>query len=191
MPLDGILLSLPGAMASEKTFDVEGDILESIHKEISEDVPIAVSLDLHANLIDKMIVNTCFIEGFKTSPHIDMFEIGYKDAKKFFNILENKLNFKSSFVKILMIASARLLNIYKKGAFKKLFDLVGNIENRPNVFNASLFAVQPWLDVPDLGWSALVYSYEQDSKSNEHANEIARMAWKLKDELLPKEISVK
>ena len=190
MPLDGILLSLHGAMASEKTFDVEGDILETIHKEISHDIPISVSLDLHANLTSKMIANASFIEGFKTSPHIDMFETGYKVAKALFNILENKIELKSDFVKIPMITSARLHNT-NEGAFKKSFDLVKSIENRPDVFGASLFAVQPWLDVPDLGWSSLVYSYKKDPISKGYANKIARMAWKLKDRLAPEEVSVK
>ena len=190
MPLDGILLSLHGAMSSEKTFDIEGDILESIHKEVSKYIPISVSIDLHANLTDKMIANACFTEGFKTSPHIDMFETGYRVAKALFNILENKLILKSYFVKIPMITGARLHNT-NKGAFKKLFDLVRSIENKPDVFGASLFAVQPWLDVPELGWSALVYSDKQDSKSGEYANKIARMAWEIKDKLVPEELSVK
>ncbi|MCL4415766.1 MAG: M81 family metallopeptidase, partial [Actinobacteria bacterium] len=128
LPIDGVLLSLHGSMVSDGVFDVEGDILETIHNEISEGLPAAISLDLHANITEKMLKNTVFIEGYHTCPHLDLFRTGYKTAEVFFNILHGKYNPERGFVKIPMVTPARLHNT-NKGPFKKIFDYLEKIEN--------------------------------------------------------------
>jgi len=55
LPYDGIFLSLHGAMSSEGTPDVEGDILAEIRKLIGNSIPICVSLDHHANITKNMV----------------------------------------------------------------------------------------------------------------------------------------
>ncbi|MCL4378602.1 MAG: M81 family metallopeptidase [Actinobacteria bacterium] len=205
LPLDGILLALHGAMVAEDIFDAEGDILETIHSEISKKLPIAVSLDLHANITEKMLANTIFIEGYHTCPHMDLFKTGHKTAQVFFNILDGKLNLKKGFVKIPMITPARMHNT-NYGPFRKIFDYLEKIENKKDVVSASLFAVQPWLDVPELGWSVIVYvnlnpdsnsenskykinniGYEQNRKAQEFAEEITDLVWQMRKEFFIKE----
>jgi microcystin degradation protein MlrC len=46
---DGVFLDLHGAMVAESTDDGEGALLERI-RSIAPDMPVAVALDLHANL---------------------------------------------------------------------------------------------------------------------------------------------
>ena len=48
---DAIFLDLHGAMVAQTTTDGEGSLLSRI-RSIAPDVPIAISLDLHANMID-------------------------------------------------------------------------------------------------------------------------------------------
>ena len=198
LPIDGVLLSLHGSMVSDEVFDVEGDILETIHNELSENLPIAISLDLHANITEKMLKNTVFIEGYHTCPHMDLFRTGYKAAEVFFDILCGKLNLERGFVKIPMVTPARLHNT-NKGPFKKVFDYLGKIENEKNAVSASFFSVQPWLDVPELGWSTLVYFQPnsnnlKDSTGNvqvndaqKYAEKISDLAWQLRREFFTKE----
>ncbi len=74
-PVDGVLLDLHGAMVTETTSDGEGTLLARI-RSIAPDLPIAISLDLHANLTDDIIDNCDVLVGYKTYPHIDMYEAG-------------------------------------------------------------------------------------------------------------------
>ena len=53
---DAAFLDLHGAMVSQNTDDGEGTLLERI-RGIAPDLPIAVALDLHANVTPKMIAN--------------------------------------------------------------------------------------------------------------------------------------
>ena len=72
---DVCFLDLHGAMVTETTVDGEGTLLERI-RAMAPELPIAVSLDLHAN-ITRAIVDSCTaLVGYKTYPHIDMYEAG-------------------------------------------------------------------------------------------------------------------
>ncbi|QNP47430.1 M81 family metallopeptidase [Diaphorobacter aerolatus] len=73
---DAILLDLHGAMVAENSEDGEGDLLERVRAAAAPGVPIGVALDLHGNVTDKMVRNADVIVGFKTYPHIDMYETG-------------------------------------------------------------------------------------------------------------------
>ena len=51
---DAILLALHGAMVLEHHEDGEGLLLEMVRDKVGRDVPIGVTLDLHANATDRM-----------------------------------------------------------------------------------------------------------------------------------------
>src|SRR5215467_7879740 len=70
---DGIMLDLHGAMVTESLEDGEGEFLKRL-RAIDPRTPIAVSLDMHANLYDAMIANATVVTGYRTYPHIDTYE---------------------------------------------------------------------------------------------------------------------
>jgi len=72
---DGILLALHGAMVTDFCEDGEGEILRRIRKVIDRSIPIAMTLDPHANVTEQMIDLADIIVSFKTYPHIDMHTI--------------------------------------------------------------------------------------------------------------------
>src|SRR5947207_8140136 len=70
---DGMFLDLHGAMVTESFEDGEGELLRRI-RAIDPKTPIAVSLDMHANLYDAMIENATVVTGYRTYPHIDTYD---------------------------------------------------------------------------------------------------------------------
>lgn len=72
---DAVLLDLHGAMVAEGSDDGEGDLLARI-RAAAPGVPVAVALDLHGNVTQKMIDHADVIVSFKTYPHVDMYETG-------------------------------------------------------------------------------------------------------------------
>src|SRR5918912_2844373 len=70
---DGMFLDLHGAMVTESFEDGEGELLRRI-RAIDPKTPIAVSLDMHANLYDAMIDNATVVTGYRTYPHIDTYD---------------------------------------------------------------------------------------------------------------------
>jgi len=87
-PLDGIYLDLHGAMVAEHLQDGEGEILRRIRAEVGPGLPLAVSLDLHANLTREMVNHASVIDIFRTYPHIDMGETGARTARHLMTMIE-------------------------------------------------------------------------------------------------------
>ena len=78
LPLDGLYLDLHGAMVCEHLEDGEGEFLERVRQLVGDALPIFVSLDLHANVTPKMIEQASVIDIYRTYPHIDMGQTGYR-----------------------------------------------------------------------------------------------------------------
>jgi len=72
---DAVMLDLHGAMVAETTTDGEGTLLARIGS-IAPGLPVAISLDLHANMTDAIVDNCSVLVGYKTYPHLDMYEAG-------------------------------------------------------------------------------------------------------------------
>ncbi|TDG02826.1 M81 family peptidase [Paraburkholderia guartelaensis] len=77
---DAVMLDLHGAMVAQQSADGEGDLLARVRAALP-DAPIAVALDLHGNVTQKMIDNADVIVSFKTYPHVDMYETGEHAAR--------------------------------------------------------------------------------------------------------------
>ncbi len=72
---EAILLDLHGAMVAHGIDDGEGELLARV-RAAAPGVPIAVALDLHGNVTERMVHNADVMVSFKTYPHIDMYETG-------------------------------------------------------------------------------------------------------------------
>ena len=70
---DGILLDLHGAMVTQSLDDGEGQFLKRL-RAIDPKTPIAVALDMHANLYDEIVANATVVAGYRTYPHIDTYQ---------------------------------------------------------------------------------------------------------------------
>ncbi len=70
---DGILLDLHGAMVTQSLDDGEGQFLKRL-RAIDPVTPIAVALDMHANLYDEIVANATVVAGYRTYPHIDTYQ---------------------------------------------------------------------------------------------------------------------
>ncbi|KIC09333.1 MlrC [Leisingera sp. ANG-M1] len=71
-PLDGIYLDLHGAMVTESHADGEGEILRRLRALVRPELPIVVSLDLHANVSAASVELASYMAIFRTYPHLDM-----------------------------------------------------------------------------------------------------------------------
>jgi len=88
-PLDGVYLDLHGAMVTESLDDGEGEILRRLRARIGPDVPVAVSLDPHANVTAEMVRLSDVTVSYRTYPHVDMAETGRRAAEALGRIMES------------------------------------------------------------------------------------------------------
>ena len=79
--VDGIYLDLHGAMVTEAYDDGEGELLRRVRQAVGPRVPIAASLDLHANVTRAMIATADALVAYRSYPHVDMAETGARAAR--------------------------------------------------------------------------------------------------------------
>ncbi len=75
-PLDGVFLELHGAMVAEGFDDAEGELLRRVRAAVGPDMPVAASLDPHANTTAAMVAHADALVPYRTYPHVDMKEAG-------------------------------------------------------------------------------------------------------------------
>lgn len=96
-PLDGVYLDLHGAMVTEHFDDGEGELLARVRKVIGPDVPLVVSLDLHANITPAMVEHADALVAYRTYPHVDMADTGRAAARQMALLLGTTRRFAKAF----------------------------------------------------------------------------------------------
>src|SRR6478609_7151794 len=96
-PLDAVYLDLHGAMVTEHFDDGEGEILRRVRAVIGKDMPLVVSLDLHANVTPEMVEHADALIAYRTYPHVDMAETGRACARHLALLLKTKRRLAKAF----------------------------------------------------------------------------------------------
>lgn len=78
---DGVLLMLHGAMATASHDDGEGEILRRLRAAVGPDLPVAVTLDPHANVSPGMCRDAQILVSYTTYPHVDIRSTGRRAAE--------------------------------------------------------------------------------------------------------------
>jgi len=146
--IDGILLSMHGAMVLEDAPDGEGELLEAIRDAVGKDTPIMASLDLHANITEKMTLNVNGLFPFDKYPHIDMYERGYEAAKNLARMLRKEIKPVIRIKKLPLLSPCLETD---KDPYKPFLDMVHRWEKDTRVISASVVAGFPYADIYDAG----------------------------------------
>lgn len=172
---DGVYFALHGAMVAEGCDDVEGWIIERIRRRIGPEKPLVVSLDLHANVTRRMAEGADALIGFRTFPHTDFAETGRRAARLLFSMLKDGVRPRMALRKIPMIVPAENSQT-SHGPFAELWAEAGVSERRDSILACSLFPVQPWLDVEEMGCAVVVVGTDE-SAAREEADRLAGLFW--------------
>ena len=179
-PLDGLLLALHGAWAGEGIDSCDGAILREMRQLLGPSVPIVATLDLHANLTRTMWESADALVGYQTCPHVDLRETGRRAGDLMASLLRREVRPTMHAVKIPMVVQAENM-LTDRGEFRRIYDRVRSLEGQGTTVSASVFAVQPWMDVEELGWASLVITDNDPARAKLQADELARFAWSVRE----------
>jgi microcystin degradation protein MlrC len=157
--LDGVYLDLHGAMVSEHLDDGEGEILRRVREVIGKDLPLVVSLDLHANVTPEMVKHADALIAYRTYPHVDMADTGRAAANHLALLLRDKQKLAKAFRQLpfLIPISWQCTNDQpSKSIYRKLAALQGDAV--PTLSFAPGF---PAADFVDCGPSVFAYGRTQ------------------------------
>src|SRR5690606_16218810 len=151
---DAVMLDLHGAMVCEHLDDGEGELLARI-RAIAPQMPIAVALDFHAQMTNRIVDNATVVTGYRTYPHIDMRLTGERAGRTLLRALAGEVE-----PRILWgrrpILSSTLSHTPSRNPMKDVMDRAIAAEAAGEVLNASVFGGFPQADIPHLGLSAVI-----------------------------------
>ncbi|EAR52740.1 hypothetical protein OG2516_00899 [Oceanicola granulosus HTCC2516] len=171
-PVDGLLLALHGALVVEDQPDGDGEIIARMRALLPDGVPIGVSLDLHGHITPLMLQPDTFHVGYRNYPHTDMYETGARTAALLANTLAGRRRPVMALAKCPVIVPA-VNGRTTDGPFSPVAEAGRRAEAEGRVLHASVFPVQPWIDVPDLGFAALVCADGDVAAAEAVARELA------------------
>lgn len=178
--LDGVVFSMHGALASDSVPDVEGAISTAIRRQIGPDVPFVLTLDHHANVTCEMVDTCDVLTAFQHCPHLDMRETGRRGAAMCLRLMRSGIRPAVAYEKLPLVTPCEQF-MTDEGPMHAWFALARRMENNHAVMDISLFPVQPWLDVPEFGWSVVVTTDDQPELSRQLCRELALHAWTHRD----------
>lgn len=190
LPLDGVLLALHGAMVADGHPDVEGEVLAAVRQIVGR-VPLVATLDLHANITQKMVDSADALVLFHTAPHIDVFETGQRGAALLRRILVDGARPITAFKKLPMVVPAERANTQDATSVSYGFrERLQQLERTPGILAAGLATVQPWLDVPELGSAVVVVADGSRITPEAACRDLADEVWRRRREYLPELVPV-
>lgn len=178
---EGLLLAMHGAQTAEGADDVEGHILSCAREILGPDIPIVLTLDLHANVTRAIVEHATAIVGYHTYPHVDMFETGQKAAKLMLGILSGKIRPAMAFRKLPLIVNAENQQT-SHGPARRLFARAEALESSGKAEAISIFSVQPWMDIHEMGSAVVAVTNGDPRAADRQAATIAQKFWDTKQD---------
>ena len=178
---DACFLDLHGAMVAETTDDGEGTLLRRIRR-IAPDLPIAVSLDLHANLTEAMIANCTVAVGYKTYPHLDMYAAGRHAGELLVRTLDGEIDPVMVWGSRPILAQTLRMG-HEDEPMGPLIELARRREAE-GLLAASVFGGFPLADIWHAGLSILTIADGDRERAESVRDELLDAAWAERSEFL-------
>lgn len=178
----GAYVMLHGAALVTGVDDPEGLLLEALRARLGEDVPIAISLDLHAYVTDRMTTAADIITAYRTCPHVDLYRTGHQAGDLLARTVAGSVSPTVHRVRLPMITPPERHDS-TQDPFRRLQKLCDEAE-REGALAAALCCTQPWVDVPELGWSVVVTTDDDPALAVRLATRIASEAWAARTQFL-------
>ena len=190
LPVDGVLLSLHGAMVSESREDCEGHLMKEVRRVVGDDIPVVGTLDYHTVFTKDMVDAADALFTFRTYPHIDYMDTGVRGAGCIEKLLRRPRDVHRVFRKIPMIVPVENSET-GTGPMAEAIRMLEELDRDPGVLAASLCCSQPWADVSETGISVVLYTESGDAAYKNQAAAILDYIWSVRKEFIPELPSIR
>lgn len=173
---DAFLLDLHGAMITTKSHDAEGELLAAVRAQ-HPSATIVVSLDLHGNVTERMVRNANVITGYKTYPHLDMYDSGELAGTIFKHMSEGDWTPRTAWRQVPLMTHTMRSATAPGSAMLRAVELAKEIEKRDGIYGATVMAGFALSGLGAPRASTIVVAATEDLAQNA-ADEIATQIWK-------------
>ena len=174
MPLDGVYIAEHGAMTGTKSHDPDGDLFEMVRQVVGPDVPVLATLDLHANISEKMVDNTDVLISYLTNPHVDQKESAGKACSLMIEMWDG-MRPETAFIRLPLVAPSVTL-LTADGPYADMINY-GQQQITDEIANVSVVAGFVFGDTPMNGMAVVVTGRDQLASARALCADIANRGW--------------
>jgi microcystin degradation protein MlrC len=174
LPVDAVYICAHGAGLTTEEDDPDGLVFERVRAIVGPDVPIAATLDLHANVSARMVRSLDAFIGYCTNPHLDMRERGIEAAAAIREMLAG-MRPKSIMIR-LPIVPPTVTMLTAAGPYAEMIAL-GQQRMSPEILNVSVMGGFAFADTADNGLAIVVTARRDRQAAMALAGEIAELGW--------------
>ena len=184
--LDGLFLSLHGAMAAREHHKPEAEVARRAREVVGPDVPIMVTLDLHANEDHELTDASDAVFIIKTYPHVDKEEVGMEAARWMIDTVKGE---KKPTVAIRKpgVISPSVFQGTGRHPGKTVMDRCREWEEKHDCYVSVAFGFA-YADVPDGGASVIAVTNDDQALADEIAQDVSDLVWELREPLASRKI---
>ncbi|MEK3889391.1 M81 family metallopeptidase [Bacillus sp. FSL K6-3431] len=181
--IDGIWLHLHGSMVVENIGSGELALLKEIRGYVGDEVPISLTLDIHANNAINLNEYVNIVCSYRTVPHVDQYETEQITAHLLIDAIEKRSMIKPSFIRLPMVISGEKA-LGAAEPLKSIFAKLEEVENREGILTASFFICHAWSDSENTASSIIVtpLSESYEGVADEVAKELAEYVYNKRNE---------
>lgn len=183
-PVDGVVLIVHGACVTADGHSADAMIASAVRDAVDLSVPITAGLDHHGHVTQTLIDTVDALVGHRTQPH-DPADTGARAAGLLRRILFADVRPVVSWRRLPMVTHQEQY-VTAGGPMGEWFARARGYESSSGVESVSLFPMQPWLDIPDAGWSVVVVAdgAASDGIADSVADDLADAGWELRHEFM-------
>src|SRR5271169_3071912 len=174
LPVDAVYICSHGAALTTEEDDPDGVLFAKVREIVGPSVPIAATLDLHANVSLRMVRSIDAFIGYRTNPHLDMRERGAEAAAAIREMLAGTRP-QAAFIR-LPIVPPTVTMLTAAGPYAEMIDL-GQRRMSPDIMNVSAMGGFAFADAPECGLSVVVTARHDKRAAETLAREIAELGW--------------
>ncbi len=182
-PWDGVLLAQHGAAVSEEYPDADGEVARRVRALVGPEVPVGMTLDMHANVSQKMIENTTVTVIYRTNPHLDPRLRARECAELVFRAARGEVRPTQA-----LEMPPVVINIVKQNTFQEpMLSVVRDVEQVlrwPGILSASAAEGYPYADVEEMGMAFLAVSDNDPDLARKAARWMATRAWDRREQFV-------
>lgn len=174
LPLDAVYISNHGAMISTEDTDPDGSIFSMVREVVGPGVPVVATLDLHANVSDRMIEASDVTIAYQTNPHVDMLERG-RDAARAMRELFEGMQPEVAFLRLPLVPPTVTL-LTETGPYADAI-AYGQSLVTGDIVNVSILGGFAYSDTPKNGLAIIVTGRRKNGAARKVARAIAAKIW--------------
>jgi microcystin degradation protein MlrC len=176
LPVEGVYLSLHGAMEVEGIGDGESDLTRAVRDRVGTAVPIVASLDLHGNIAPAFVEAADLLTALRTAPHRDGEETRRRAFAHLLRCVREGVRPQAAMVKLPLVLPGEHAVTEVEPA-QSLYRMLADIEAVPGIMDASLMIGCAWTDSPYTAVSALVMAESDRALAHQVSRWLAQTVW--------------